>query len=210
MATHPDLSQPPQSATTDADTPNLTHQATTSYATTNLADSHTLPTPGPVATEENFELPPPPKEFVTRLSSSRSKPFRSMDRTANSSFRQRPFFTQSTFKPQQDGSVNNSLKVFSKKECVIVRKFEPLRTPPKFVPRQAMNKGSPLARVSEEKKKLDEEIRKNAYLLGETQGPATLSPRKRDSSSLAEKSVNETIYAIRNKISKVRNPFILA
>ncbi|XP_059173354.1 RNA-binding protein 48-like [Physella acuta] len=221
VATRPDLSQPPQSATTVGDTPNLSHQATSSYTTKNLAGSHTLPTPGPVTAEETFELPPPPKEFVTRLNSSHSKPSRSVDRTANSSFKQRPLFAQSTFKPQQDRNVSkvshniNSLNTAvksspqfsgpsSKKESVIVRNFQPIRTPPKFIPRQAMlKKESPLARVSDEKKILDEEIRKNAYLLGETQGPATLTPRKRDSSSLAEKSVNETIHAIRNKISKV-------
>ncbi|CAG5120225.1 unnamed protein product [Candidula unifasciata] len=90
---------------------------------------------------------------------------------------------------------------------IVIKNYQPAKVPPRFVPRQALAasgeraKGETLTRKKTDK--LDQDIRRNAFCLGETQGPAVVPQRKRPLPTAAQLSVNETIMEIRNKISRV-------
>lgn len=90
---------------------------------------------------------------------------------------------------------------------VVVKNYQPAKVPPRFVPRQALmtsegkaKSGTPIRKQTDA---LDQDIRRNAFCLGETQGPAVVPQRKRTLATAAQQSVNETIMEIRSKISKV-------
>ncbi|CAL1528476.1 unnamed protein product [Lymnaea stagnalis] len=98
-----------------------------------------------------------------------------------------------------------ALNISSHPSKIIVREFKSVKPAPRFVPRQAMKSvaiQSPAASSIKCVDKLDAEIRKNAFHLREPQGPAEVPHREISS---VQQSVNETIKAIRNKISMVIN-----
>ncbi|BFY97989.1 hypothetical protein BsWGS_01029 [Bradybaena similaris] len=90
---------------------------------------------------------------------------------------------------------------------IVVKNYQPAKVPPRFVPRQALMTTEGKARsgtlICKQTDALDQDIRRNAFCLGETQGPAVVPQRKRTLATAAQQSVNETIMEIRSKISKV-------
>ncbi|XP_005089640.1 uncharacterized protein LOC101864660 [Aplysia californica] len=93
---------------------------------------------------------------------------------------------------------------------VIVKKYKPQGPAPKFVPRQAVKrKATDTSELPQRKKTdgLDHEIRQNAFQLGQLQGPENLEKSTKNPvvPPALNKSVTETIHAIRSKISQVIN-----
>lgn len=109
----------------------------------------------------------------------------------------------------KEGIPGASLRPPTTSSSIIIRDYTPKQSTPRFVPRQAVKSkaekletGS-VASWPASADHVDAEIRRNAFRLGETQGPAAVPHRKRELSTAAHRSVNETICEIRNKISKV-------
>ncbi|XP_055876818.1 RNA-binding protein 48-like [Biomphalaria glabrata] len=168
----------------------------------------------PDMTLETFQLPPPPKEYTKHYHKPVAKIPR-LHRNAN--------ITPTIHKPvtstvgsdsiasetnplqkrlQIEGIDNSSMKTLPDGSQVIVRNVPNTKPAPKFIPRQTIKFTPKKSEQTKMPDSLDLEIKKNAFKLGEVQGPSGEINRKR-ALSPTQKSVNETILAIRSKITKV-------
>lgn len=94
-----------------------------------------------------------------------------------------------------------------KNETIVVKEFRKPGSTPKFIPRQTMNllkTKSELPKDITSNDELGKEIRKNAIMLGSTQGPA-LVPKEyqKPEKTSTEKAVEKSISDIRKRMSVV-------
>ncbi|KAH9520315.1 RNA-binding protein 48 [Bulinus truncatus] len=159
---------------------------------------------------ETFQLPPPPKEIKNVCTPAAKVVTHNRNAKATSRVvESNECFETSRHSKSEANSLHkkllkgNDVRNLSDGSSVIVRNFQTGKPAPKFIPRQTMksvtqkSQSAPLKTVDS----IDQDIRNNAFKLGNIQGPLDTN-RKRELSQ-TDKSVNETILAIRSKITKV-------
>lgn len=94
-----------------------------------------------------------------------------------------------------------------KNETIVVKEFKKTGSTPKFIPRQTMNllkTKSELPKEITSNDELGKEIRKNAIVLGSTQGPALVPEEyQKPEKTPTEKAVEKSISDIRKRMSVV-------
>lgn len=101
--------------------------------------------------------------------------------------------------------INEGGVKLKKSDELIIRKFQKDSATPRFIPRQTIQ--AVKSKSSQEKSpenQLNKEIKKNAFTLGETQGPQISAAESQSAgTSETEKSFGSTTKEIRKRISKV-------
>ncbi|XP_071158888.1 RNA-binding protein 48-like [Mytilus edulis] len=97
-------------------------------------------------------------------------------------------------------------KTGAKQEKIIIKDFKKCGATPKFIPRQTLNllkaKSEHGETKASNKDNLEIELRKNAIVLGSTQGPALVPEEfKKKEKSCTEKAVEDTVEEIRKRVS---------